>query len=415
MKKILQHDLVRRSALFTLPVVAAALVGLVSIPVIMGHVGATQWGLLATIQGACLAFNLMVGLGWGATGPSMVSALPTRERKATYAESLRIRGVAFVVIAPLAVVACTALTGLPVSTTLLAVLTYVAPAANASWYLIGTNRPIALFAFDGAPATLGQVAGLLAVVRFGTLDAYLAATAAFTLVGVVGSSLYVLRRPEDGPARGAHRRWQTTLKAQIPGFAAAASWTAWSALPIVLVQLIAPTAVTLFGVADRFLKFGALAVGPVLQAVQGWLPEAGTSSVRVRARQALLVAGAMGVVGGGAIALLAPAASSLLTDGKVVLSFGIAALVGAAFLFDAVSHVTAMAVLAAMRAQRALAASSALNIVIGLPLVAAMTAAFGAVGAVGGLVVVSLAMALLRVGIALRRIQVDEFTTRLSP
>jgi O-antigen/teichoic acid export membrane protein len=407
-KKILQHDLVRRSALFTLPVIAATLVSLVSIPVIMRHVGAEAWGLLAVLQGACLAFNLLVGLGWGATGPSMVSGLPAHERKSAYVQSLRIRAVALAVVTPVAVVTCAALTELPVLTATLAVLTYVTPAANASWYLIGTNRPLALFAFDGAPAMLGQVSGLLAVARFGTLDAYLLGTALFTVVGVLGSSIYVLLRREDGPLLGARQPWKQALKTQVPGFAAAAAWTAWSALPIVLVRLIAPAGVPIFGMADRFLKFGGIALGPILQAVQGWLPEAGASSIRARARQALLVAAGLGVAGGGLITLLAPLASSLLSGGAIVLGLGMAALVGVAFLFDSVSHVTGLAVLAAMRAQRALGASSALLIVVGLPLVSAMTAAFGAIGAVGGMALVSIGMAALRVSIAVRRLRVTQ-------
>lgn len=402
MRRLLRHEVLRRSVLFAISILASTIVGIFSIPVLVSAIGAQGWGHLAVMQTVCQFFAVVVAFGWGAIGPSMVSAAPTDARKRMYVESLYFRGALAVIAVPLAYALCAVLVSEPPQVVALAVISYLVPGLSAAWYFVGTNRPVAMFVYDALPVILGQVAGLIAILIVPDVTAYLACTAVFGVIGAVASALYVLTRP-DGSARSDTRmQWRDIAQTQVAGVSSTISASIWSAAPIVLVQALAPAALPVYAMVDRLMKYGILALAPVLQAVQGWVPEKGPGEMPHRARAAIRIGWAIGAVGGVGLAALSTPLSSLLTLGEATVPWGIAAVAGAAFLFEAVAQLTGLAALVPLGGSRQLAVSSVATAVVGVPLIALLVWWLGLLGAVVGMLIVAAGVAVYRVAHARR-------------
>ncbi|TFV83774.1 hypothetical protein E4V99_01405 [Microbacterium sp. dk485] len=394
---LLRHELLRRSILFAAPILASTVVGVFSIPVLVATVGARQWAVLVVLQSIGQFFAILVAFGWGATGPSMVAARPRHERRQFYLDSLVARGVVFVVAIPLAAVLGMLVTGQGLVNALLSAVAYAAPGIGAAWYFIGGNRPAALFFLDALPLIVGQVAGLVAVLMWPDLTAYLAGVAAFAVLGSILSAGYVLTRADDGPLSWRARRSLGSLySSQLGGTATMVSGSIYSTLPPTLVQIVAPAVLPVYAIADRLYKYAVLALGPILQAVQSWVPETAGEQTRRRARRTLELGAAIGLVGGLCIAVLSPPVSSFLTVGEVRIPVVAAILLGLAFAAEAVAQVAGLAGLVALGGVRHLAWSSIAAAIVGLPLFAALTWWLGVVGAAAALLLVALGTAAYR-------------------
>lgn len=395
--KLLQHDLLKRSALFASSIIASTLVGVFSIPILVSQVGASAWGHLAVLQIAGQFFAVATAFGWGATGPSMVSAAPRDRRKSIYAESIIVRLCLAAVLVPMAAVCGLLLTGQSADVVWLAAVSYVAPGLSAAWYLIGTNRPAALFVFDALPAILGQVTGLVAVLFSPTLSAYLWATSVWAVVGVVSSAAFVLSRQADGRARSSTKvDWGGLLRAQSGGASTMLAASVWSAAPTILVQALSPQSVPMFAIIDRLVKYGVLALAPVLQAIQSWVPEAGVDEVPHRARRAVIISFAIGALGGLLLAVFAPLASDLLTLGQASVPVYLAVLAGAVFAFESVAQIAGLSSLVALGGTRHLALSSVTGTIGGVLFACLLVWWIGVAGAVIAMLAVAVWLASYR-------------------
>jgi len=405
--RLWRHDLVKRSALFASSIIASTVVGIFSIPILVSQVGAATWGTLAVLQIVGQFFAVGTAFGWGATGPSMVSGAPTEVRKSIFMDSLIVRGCLFLVLAPAAAFFGAVLTGVGPDVAVLAALTYVAPGLSAAWYFIGSNRPAALFLLDALPAILGQVTGLIAVLLSPDLRSYLTATAICAIIGLVSSWVFVLSRHRDGPRRLPQRiPWGRLVHSQLGGVLSMLSASVWSAAPTILVQSFAPQALPAFAIVDRLLKYGVLALAPVLQAVQSWVPEAGPENLAERAKRAVTISLGIGPIGGILLLAFGPLAASILTLGEVTLLWYVAALAGAVFACECVSQITGLSSLVALGGTRQLAFSSVATTLVGLAITAFAVWWFGVAGAVAGMLVVAAWSALYRV-IWVRRLSLE--------
>jgi len=397
-RHFLRHELLRRSVLFAMPIVASTVVGIFSIPILVSSIGAVQWGSLAVMQVITQFFAVIVAFGWGATGPSMVSALPPPQRKAMYTESLFFRVALFAVAAPLAVAFCVWLPRASFADAALATLTYVVAGLSAAWYLVGTNRPVALFVLDALPAILGQILGLVIVLAGGGLTGYLVCTAAFALAGACASAAYILTRPNDGALAPTQRTsWSAVARTQAAGVSSTISASLWTAAPIVLVQALAPTGVPVWAMVDRLMKYGVLALAPILQAVQGWVPESGVQRLRERVLTSIRISLGVGALGGIVLAALSTPISSILGVGQATVPWALAAISGVTLMAECVAQVTGLSALVALGGARQLAASSIASAVVGIPMIAVLIYRLGIYGAAIGTLLVACSLAVYRI------------------
>ena len=139
---------------------------------------------------------------------------------------------------------------------------------------------------------------------------------------------------------------------------------------------------------DKLFRFGLVAFSPVLQVIQGWVPEGGTAFVPHRARRAAMFGPLMGLAGGAAITLASPTIADVLSHGEIRLTLLQSLPFGLMFTVVACTQIIGLACLVAMNASKALAASTVMGAVAGVPLIIA-AALFLDVWSVAWAVVVS--------------------------
>lgn len=392
---VIGHDLVKRSGLFGISILASTLVGLVSIPLINHVVGGYEWGQLWLLQTIGQFAAILIAFGWGATGPATVAALPVANRRQFLFDSLFARVPLFIVIVPMAILLGIAIGTDPGATTL-AVLAYGIPGIGAGWYFVGTNRPMRLFLWDAVPGILGQIAGLVAVVLWPSLRSYLAAVALFTVIGVLAGLAVSLRRADDPPLR--RPRWSSVrgeMRSQSHGLVALLFGNLATMLPGVMLQMFAREWVGTFGLIDKFYRYGVIVLGPILQAVQSWVGEQ-RDVLRARARLVLWFSLAVGFVGFLGYAALATPLSLPLSSGEISISWTLGLLGAVAFGGECVAQLIGLAGLVAIGRGRVLSATAVGSALATIALLLPATTAFGVTGTLIVVAVPIVAMAVVR-------------------
>jgi hypothetical protein len=133
---------------------------------------------------------------------------------------------------------------------------------------------------------------------------------------------------------------------------------------LAVVALTAPLSLPLFVLADRIIRFVAMALSPMNKVFQGWAPAAAGEELVRRIRLSGVVTFAMALVAGALCALLLPVLGPFLTHGQVTfdalsaIAFGVFAVVQIATPF-----LTSVALVAVGRVRLI-----AWSVVVGVPL-----------------------------------------------
>ena len=381
--------LARRLVSFAATVGASTVVSLVTVPLVIGRTSAEAWGGLAVIQTGAILFGVLVAFGWGTTGAATVAGMPEARRPRLYLESLVTRGYLFALTLPAMIATMLAVSPGSASVVVAGSIAYLLPYAGATWYFIGEAKPARLFFFDALPQMLGVLLGFLVLNVTGDLTHFLIALAVMTLIGVAISARVILKglRPEDQVdlgLRAAVRR----LAPQRHGVITAATTSLYVSLPLLAVSALIPAATPLYAMGDKLFRFGLVAFSPVLQVIQGWVPEGGTAFVHHRARRAAVFGPVLGVIGGAAITVASPTIADVLSHGEIRLTVLQSLPFGLMFTVVACTQIIGLACLVAMNASRALAASTVLGALAGVPLII-LAAMFLDVWSVAWAVVVS--------------------------
>ena len=140
---------------------------------------------------------------------------------------------------------------------------------------------------------------------------------------------------------------QRRLREQRHGIVATGVMAAFTPAVLAIVAVAAPAALPAFVLADRLAKFAGMAVSPLLQMFQGWVPAA-TGAERVRrTRLAGAATGGIAVTTGIAYTLLLPTAADLLAHGQIDYPLGTAIAFGLiATLYVGSSFVSTVALMA---------------------------------------------------------------------
>lgn len=366
--------LARRLLSFSATIGLGTAVGIISIPVVIGAVGAATWAQLAIIQGAALLFGVVVSFGWGTTGPSQVAAVVADLRPQLYLDSLVSRVYLFLLAAPALCVLLLLLVDVNKELVIIGSLAYLMPFLGAPWYFVGEAKPWRLFLLDSLPQILGMCAGLVTVHLTRELWTFVVMLLLGNLVAVILSATRILRGPTGTTplALGLSPRGVVArLYPQRHGVITAATGALYVYLPVFAVNAFLPESVlAIYVLADRFVRYGLMVFAPVLQFVQGWIPEHGAHLVRPRMWRAVQLGGGIGVIGGLCVWLLSPVVAPLLSPTEPVLvPFGLSLPLGVAFAAIAISQIIGLACLVLIGEGRALAASTVIGAVVGAPLI----------------------------------------------
>lgn len=377
-----------RLASFGLATAITSVVGLVAASVFVATSGAYEWGVLAAIQSAAGLFGVLVAFGWGTTGAAEIASMPAQARPQQYADSF----VSRVYLIALAFPAMVAVMGLinpsHLALVVIGAFAFLAPNLGASWYFVGEARPLRLLAFEVLPQTVGIVGSIVVVLITGDLVAAIAAQLICNTVGPL-ISLMVIRRTATGPLR---MNWSIPaafgrLKMQRHAVTTAATSALYVSAPMLILNVVAPAALAPYAMGDRLFRVALTVFGPVLQFVQGWIPESGPQNVDHRIRQTLRLTPIAGFVGASAIASLGPWAVGVISQGNIAFGLDYSVPFALVFLVVSTTQVIGLACLVQLGRSAALALSTVLGAAIGVPTLLAGTLLFGAHGLVWALLV----------------------------
>jgi len=361
---------IRRLISFAATVGASTVVSLVTVPLIIGRTSAAAWGSLAVIQTGAILFGVLVAFGWGTTGAATVASMPREARPALYLESLVSRAYLFIFTLPIMIVVMLLISPAGVGVVIAGSVAYLLPFLGATWYFIGEARPLRLFLLDALPQMVGVMVGFLILSVTGELAHFLIALAVLTAVGVFLSSAVILRGlPANTRVDLGLRPAMARLAPQRHGVITAGTTSLYVTLPLLAVSALAPAATPLYAMGDKLFRFGLVAFSPVLQVIQGWVPEGGPVTVAHRARRAAIIGPLFGLLGGAVITLATPTIASMLSHGELRLTMAQALPFGLMFTVVACTQIIGLACLVAMNQSKALASSTVLGAIAGVPLI----------------------------------------------
>lgn len=363
--------MVGRMSGFSLSVGLATLMGIISVPLLVASLGPSTWGILTLTQTVAQFAGVFVAFGWGATGAATVATLQTSERQAFYRQSLRARVTLYCCVAPIAATVLALLTRGEVLVAVLGAFVYLLPHLGGTWYFAGESRPLRIFLLDTVPGAIGTVAGLVAASLTGELWAFLA----FQGLGYLAAGVLDARTILSGSPRTSSRAsLAASLRQQRHAVTASATTAFYVALPLVAVQIFLPSWLPFYAMADRLFRYASLALLPVQQYFQGWVPSV-PGALRHRARAATMAGLCVATVAGAGIALLSPLASRLLSGGEIDVPFTLSIPLGVAFVGVGTAAIVGYACLVAVGRVRALAVSTVIGAGLGVPFILAFAIA----------------------------------------
>lgn len=372
---------------FALSVLALAAASLAVIPAMVAASGDAGWGAIALGQAIGTIGGVAVGYGWNWFGPARIAQFTAHERRLEYVESLLARGS---LAPPVSAVAAAVAYGLASSMPLFAAAAAVAATCvglSASWYFVGLAKPFTMFALDTLPRVTGTAGGVVLM--------WQGYSAVFGLFGIFGgimagqafSSAWIFwDTKRAGAVAGSCKRrsLKTILFLNRHGIASALGSAAYSAAPLAIVSVVAPSIQPAFALADRIRGQVFVASAPAATVLQGWVPRA-TEATRVRrANIALLSASLFAIALGVGTMILSPTLVNWLGGKQIYVSWEVLILMSGCVAVIVFQLVLERAALATFGRLRVVAKAIAIGALVGLPLVGVGARELGTAGAMGG-------------------------------
>lgn len=378
----INRTILARLGAFSASFLFSTVVALVSIPFIIGVLGADVWSELAVSQAVAALAAIVVAYGWGTVGAATIAAAPADIRRQLFLESLVSRVYLFLLSAPLMFFLMLLLNTDHAFMSAFASVVYLLPALGASWYFVGEAKPWKLFLLAVLPQGMGTIFGVIAVQLYPEPLLLVASQFVFGLGGVVVSSSRILKR-----IPGSQLKLELGLvsvcrglAAQKHGVIAAATGTLNSSLPLVVVSAIIPSSVAIYAMSDKLFRFSVAALAPAVQVVQGWIPEGGQGQIVTRIRLMARFSPFLGVLGGAGMAIFLPWVSQVFSRGEINVGYDLSVPFGVIFGSVAVAQFIGLACLIPLGQGAVLAASTAVGAVINVPLMFIFATGMGSSG-----------------------------------
>lgn len=362
-----------------------AVVGLISASVFVASAGSYDWGVLASIQSAAALFGVLVGFGWGTTGAAEIARMPHASRPQWFADSFTARAYLLLAAYPLMVLTMWTLNPSHLDLVLVGSLAYLLPNMGASWYYIGESSPSRLFLYDVLPQTCGILASVATMLITHSLVAAVSVQLVFNLVAPVLGWIVLVARSSAKPdwsLRGA----LSQLPEQRHPVITAATSALYVSAPMLILNAVAPTTLASYAMGERLFRIAVTVFSPVLQFVQGWIPEGGPTHVIHRMKMTLRLTPWIGVLGAVSIWALGPYAVFLISTGKVKFGYDLSLPFAIVFLAVSASQILGLACLVQLGRARDLARSTVAGAIAGVPLLIVGASVWGVTGVVWALV-----------------------------
>lgn len=375
---------------YALSMLLLAIASLVAIPAMIRASGDAAWGAVALGQSIGAMSAVVVAYGWLMSGPARIARNSMTGRLTEYRSSLKVRLFLVIPAILLAVVPAAFLSPDRRDLAMAGALSMTLIGLTAQWFFVGLARPYVFLLVETVPRVSGTIIGIIGMnlgrdAMFGLL-----CQAAGMFGGFVCSTVWITRfLRASGALAEPVPRLSTLFRSRGDGLIASLGTAAYLAAPLIIVSVIAPASQPMYALADKVQRQVAVALGPGVTVLQGWVPRA--RNPRKRARIAL-AAGATAAIGLGAgVGLVGRplvewlGAGSLRPSDLIIVLMSI--FVGVSFL----ESIVAKAVLATYAALKQAARATLVGAIIALPLVAVGARTAGPEGAlaavVGGIVI----------------------------
>ncbi|MDH3012550.1 hypothetical protein [Gordonia alkanivorans] len=255
-----------------------------AIPIVISTVGLAGWSAIAVGQNVGMILTLIVMFGLSQAGPEMVSNGPDYVRGSTYVVLLKIRIAIFVALVPATLFVTWVLATPNFAAAALAALSQMMVGVGASWFFVGERNPSGLLYFDTAPRAVGLMLGSFSSMVFPNA-VVVGAGMVFGAVLATGlSSIVIIRRyPVLSKDRKVTRRDLAMMWSHHRfGFHTSLLSSISLYLPLLAIQWFAPSAAPSFALVDRLRQQFLVAIKPVIQFLQGWVPRHDAGETRER-------------------------------------------------------------------------------------------------------------------------------------
>lgn len=396
-----------RLSAFVITTGMSSVISLIAVPVIIARAGNYQWGVQASIQSAAQLFGVFVAFGWGTTGAAQVATTPEADRVQFFIDSLISRLYLAILTYPIMVLIMGFLNPDFIPLVLVGSATYLMPFLGASWYFVGEAKPSRLFRFDALPQTVGLGLSVLTIVLTHSLVATVATQLVFNAIGITLSALVVVRTATspvkfDWSINSAFQR----LNGQRHAVETSAASSLYVSTPLLVLNAFHPSTMSLYAMGDKLFHFGLTIFAPVLQFIQGWMPEGGDEESLIhRIRQAIRLTPLISFAGAACILVLGPWAARLLSAGQIDFTFDLALPFALVFFAVSITQMLGLACLVQLNRTKSLATSTIVGALAGIPLVVLGTWFFAVHGVAWALVISEFAVLVYQAVAVYRELQ----------
>ena len=387
---------------YALSVFATAAVTLALIPVVVRYAGDLGWASLAVGQAIGTSFAVVVGFGWGATGPSQIANAHARERFGILVDSVRARGVLAVPLTLCAGALAFFVTEQYSLASLVTAVSYCLTGLLAGWYFTGEGKPYALLVWETLPRVAGSLVGALMLTLGGDVVLLPVMQGMGVVVAFVMSMRAVRHASERPMAVEQRRSVRALLTSQSHGFAITGVSVAYLAAPISIVAIIAPSGLPTYALADKLMRFGTTVFAPFVQFLQGWVPSVRGKDRVKRVRVAVIVGAVGGLTGGVAFASLIQFIAPWLSHGEILVPTELAVLFGGLLSITVLAQIIGLVGLVSLGHVRALAIITVSGAAVGMPAVFLGAVFGGSGGAVAALLSVEAMSLVIQVLLLIR-------------
>lgn len=288
------------------------------LPIITRTVDSAGWANYSAGQAIGVLAAIGVLFGWGVLGPVRIAkATEHAERQRIYRESLHTRFLVSAVVGPLSIAVTLLVTTdsykfEAVLMTLSGLLVGLGP----NWFCIGLGKPLLMGKYDAIPRLIASFAAIPVIWATSWVWLY----PVVLMVVSIGSIFFFTRMVLRGAPRERFSLPQTLaqLRHLLPTALIDLTGNSYGSTPVpIAAATLSPASAGSFTSAERLYRISIMSVTVLGDAFQGWVLEPHATSRLKRHLAAIIAHTALGLFGGAAIALFAPAVTGFVFDSDV--------------------------------------------------------------------------------------------------
>ncbi|QKS17548.1 hypothetical protein HUN59_16220 [Curtobacterium sp. Csp2] len=331
---------------------------------------------------------MVIGFGWGVAGPVRVAHASAAGQRSEYVQSLIIRVALAVLVCPVAALAAFAVTGTWSWTVALAVTAVALVGCGPTWFFVGRGKPFASLLLDTVPRVAGTVGAITLAAQGSSVIAIFIAQLAGIIVGLIASTIYVLRMTgHHETVRTSRQQLVHSVWTQTPGMVSALVATLYTTLPITIVAAFAPSALPVYALVDKLQKQVSSSISPVIQILQGYVARASEGQRGARLRRSFLGVASLSLTGAVLFSFVGTDILRWLSSGQIAIGAIAVILLGSTFGIILFEQFLSRAVIPRLDMLKRLPIATIAGAIVGLILVMILVMSSGAVGALLGVAI----------------------------